>query len=72
MQGISQIQLAAKASAKYYKKIIKIFLQYRYHHFYLRKFCTLNFISQQMIFLPFILILAPMPLVAIGRLFLRW
>ena len=47
------------------------FLQYRYHHFYLRKFCTLNFISEQMVFLPFILILAPMPLVAIGRIFLR-
>ncbi|XP_059092608.1 uncharacterized protein LOC131887897 isoform X2 [Tigriopus californicus] len=44
----------------------------RYHHFYLRKFCTMNFIHDSMVFLPFLLILCPLPLVGIERMCLRF
>ena len=52
--------------------LFKNSLQMRYHHFYLRKFCTMNYIHDSMVFLPFLLILCPLPLVGVGQLCLRY
>jgi len=44
----------------------------RYHHFFLRKYCTMNAVHDSMVFLPFILLLCPLPMVGVGQMCLRY
>ena len=53
--------------------LLQTFLfQPKYHEYFLRKYCMLNHVDGAMIYLPFLLILLPLPLTGAGRIMSKY